>query len=167
MTEYLQGTDYFDGNIVLGGGGQDASNDFMQAIWYASANPGDLNTWTQTLARSITNVIRTTNPPPSGLYNGEAYQSGIRVRWPWIVLPVSLVLSSLIILIATIIKPARSPVGAWKSSPLSLLFMDVDRGIKNRAIGQAGRFDGLQKSTGKIKVAMRTDEQGDWALKAA
>lgn len=167
MTEYLQGTGYFDGSISLPGGGLDPSNDFVQAMWFASANPEDLNAWTQTLARSISNVIRTTTPPSSHLYDGKAYQLGIRVRWPWITLPISLVLSSLIILITTIIKTERSPVAAWKSSPLSLLFMDVDRDIKNRAVGQAGRLDGLQKSTGKIKVVIRTDEQGDWMLKAA
>ena len=167
MTEYLHETGYFDGSITIGGGGQDPSNDFVQAMWYASANPDDLNAWTQTLARSMTNVIRTTAPPSSSkLYDGKAYQLGIRIRWPWITLPVSLVLSSLMILITSIIKTARSPVEAWKSSPLSLLFMDVDRDIKNRAVGQAGRLDGLRKSTGKVKVAMRIDEQGDWMLKA-
>ncbi len=172
MTEYLQGTDdggtdYFNGSIQLGGGGQNPSSDFVQAIWYASANPGDLNAWVQTLARSITNVIRTTAPPSSGVYDGTAYQLGIRVRWPWIILPIALVLASLFMLITTIIKTARSPVGAWKSSPLTLLFMDVDRDIKKRATGQAGKLDGLRNATGKIRVTMRTDEQGDWMLKAA
>ena len=139
LTEYLQDTIYFDGDIQVRGGGIDPSNDFVQAIWYASADPEDLNGWCQTLAKSITNVIRTSGPPPSGLYDGKAYQLGVRVRWPWVILPVSLVLASLIILIATIITTS----------------------------GQAGRLDGLRGSTGKIKVAMRTDELGDWKLEAA
>ena len=167
MTEYIQGVDYFDGNIQVGGGGQLPSSDFVQAIWYASADPGDLNAWSQNLAKGITNVIRTTAPQPSGLYDGKAYQLGIRVRWPWIVLPTSLVLASLIILISTIVRTERSCVGAWKSSPLTLLFMEVDEDIRKRASGQTGRRDGLRSSTGRIKVTMRADEQGDWMLKAA
>lgn len=167
ITEYLQDTGYFDGNVQLEGNAQNPSSDFVQAIWYASADPGDLNAWTQTLARSITNVIRTTAPQSSSLYDGKAYQLGIRIRWRWIILPTSLVLSSLIILTTIIIKTVRSPVRAWKSSPLALLFLDVDRDIRKRATGQAGRLNGLQNSTGKIKVTMRTDNQGDWMLKIA
>lgn len=166
MTEYIQGAGYFDGNIQVGGGGQLPSSDFVQAIWYASADPGDLNDWTQTLARGITNVIRTTAPQPSGLYDGKAYQLGIRVRWAWIILPASLVLASLIILMSTIIRTRRSRVEGWKSSPLTLLFMEVDGDIRKRASGQAGRRDGLRSSTGRIKVTMRADEHGDWMLKA-
>lgn len=167
ITGYIQGTDYFDGEIQLEGTSQNPSSDFVQAIWYASADPGGLNAWIQTLARTVTNVIRTRAPQSSGLYNGKAYQLGVRVRWPWVILPTSLVLSSLIILITTIVKTARSPVRAWKSSPLALLFMEVDRDITERATGQANRLNGLQKSTGKIEVMMRTDEQGDWIIKAA
>ena len=110
ITGYIQDTGNFDGNVQLEGTSQDPSSDFVQAIWYASADPGGLNTWIQTLARTVTNVIRTRAPQSSGLYNGKAYQLGVRVRWPWVILPTSLVLSSLIILITTIIKTARSPI---------------------------------------------------------
>ena len=87
------------------------------------------------------------------------------MRWPWIILPVVLVVWSLIILATTMIKTARSPVGAWKGSPLAILFMDVDDQIKKAAIGQLGVHNGLQKSVGRIKVKMEADQEGRWFVK--
>ena len=89
------------------------------------------------------------------------------MRWRWIILPAVLVLSSLLILIVTIVKTARSPVQAWKGSPLALLFTDVDQDIRRRAEGRIDVYQSLEDSVGKIEVMMKNDEHGNWAFKAA
>ena len=96
----------------------------------------------------MTNVVRQTGNHPENYDGGEIYRTlpeeeerykgtaselGYEVRWPWITLPALLVLLSTMILIVTIINTQRSDINAWRSSPLALVFMDVDPLIlKNR-----------------------------------
>lgn len=87
------------------------------------------------------------------------------MRWPWIILPVALVIWSLIILVTTMIKTAKSPVRAWKGSPLAVLFMDVDDQIKETAVAQLDVYNGLQRSVGRMKLKMETDQEGRWHFK--
>ena len=158
---YLQ--PLFNGNITLDETSTSPSSDAVQAIWNASA---DLDSWIKNVADSMSNAVRTTTPATSDIYNGTGYQLGIRVRWLWIILPAVLVVSSLMILIAAIIKTERNPVYAWKGSPLVLLFMDVDRDIRKRANGRMDTFNGIAKSVGETRVAMNSDKVGDWVFKA-
>ena len=137
-----------------------ASSDVVEALW---SSTGDLDKWIKKVATSLTNAIRadkTTDPDQhatleakhDAFYGGQAYQLGYSVRWPWIILPVVLVVWSLIILATTMIKTARSPVRAWKGSPLAVLFMDVDDEIKKTAVVQLDIYSGLPKSVGGTKV---------------
>ena len=155
----------FFGEVILTSNGMNASNDLIQAIW--NATTGDLDAWIKNVALSMTNALREFNPAPDDMYNGTGYQLGTQVRWRWIILPAVLVLSSLLILIVTIVKTARSPVQAWKGSPLALLFTDVDQDIRKGAEGRMEVYQGLEDSVGKIKVMMKNDENGNWAFKAA
>ena len=140
------------------------TDDYLQAMWNASA---DLDGWIKNLALSMTNVVRTTNTSgPFGLYDGTGYQLGVQIHWPWITLPAVLVAMSLIILIVTIVQTARSPVKAWKGSPLALLFMDVDPSLKKAATGQMENFNGIEDLIGITKVVMKPDGDADWIIKA-
>ena len=140
------------------------SSDIIEAIWNAKPN---LDVWIKNVALSLTNALRVFDPALDDLYNGTGHQLGFQVRWEWIILPAVLVLSSLLILIVTIAKTARSPVQAWKGSPLALLFTDVDQDIRKRAEGRMDVYQGLEDSVGKIEVMMKNDEHGNWAFKAA
>ena len=167
---YLSPT--FNGSVDLREESMISSSDVIEAIWTST---GDLDKWIKTVATSLTNAIRADkingnqdaalNAVQDAFYNGQAYQLGYDVRWPWIILPVVLVVWSLIILVITMIKTARSSVRAWKGSPLAILFMDVDDQIKNAAFGQLGVHNGLQKSVGRIKVKMEADREGRWFFK--
>ena len=155
----------FSGNASGAPDFPNASSDIIQAIWNATA--ADLDGWMKNVALSMTNALREFNPAPDDMYNGTGYQLGVQVRWEWIILPAVLVLSSLLILIVTIVKTARSPVQAWKGSPLALLFTDVDQDIRKRAEGRMDAYQGLDDSVGNVKVMMKKDENGNWAFKAA
>ena len=153
----------FNGTIILNEESQTFSSDYIQAIWNASS---DLDGWIKNLASSMTNVIRTGTPQPNDFYNGKGYQLGVQVHWPWIVLPVVLVALSLITLIVTMIRTARSPVRAWKGSPLALLFMEVDQSIRRKVSGQMNTHDGIDNSVSKSKVVLKSDGDGNWIFKS-
>ena len=164
----------FNGSILLFPNSMVPSSDVVEAIW---SSAGDLDKWIKTVATSLTNAIRAdkTNGKQNAalaaiedaFYNGQAYQLGYEVRWPWIILPVAVVMCSLIILVATMIKTAKSPVRAWKGSPLAILFMDVDNQIKETAVGQLDVYNGLSNSVGRMKVIMEADREGRWFVKRA
>jgi hypothetical protein len=163
LTEYF--ATIFEGNITLSQAEQNPSSDPVQAIWAASA---DLDKWLQTVAGSMTNVIRTSYPADENdMYNGTGYRLGYEVQWIWLSLPALLVASSVLILVAIMIKTARSPVQAWKGSPLAILFMNVDRGIRYGALGQLDRHGGVEKRIGKTRVTLGREKDGSWIFKQA
>ena len=173
----LQGYLYhmFNGTMTyLLRNGTSSTSDVVDAVWNST---GDLDKWIKTVAASLTDSIRSSKPYPTqnatliaaqdAFYNGTGYQLGYDVRWPWVVLPTVLVVSSVVILVATIIKTANSPVGGWKGSPLALLFMEVDPQLEKDAVGQLDVYNGISRSVGKTKVVLESDQKGEWCLKKA
>ena len=136
----------------------------MDGMWDASA---DIDGWIHNLASSMSNVIRTYNQFPDDLYKGTDYELGIEVNWPWIALPAVLVVSSLVTLVITILGTAKSPVEAWKVSPLVLLLMNVDENIRWRASGDMDRHNNIEESVVRTRVVLRTDHSGNSNFKAA
>ena len=163
LTEYF--ATLFNGSISLNQAEQIFSSDPVQAIWEASA---DLDAWLQTVAASMTNVIRTVGQAePNTKYNGTGFQLGYDVRWAWIVLPAILVGMSLLILVVIMVKTTRSPVQAWKGSPLALLFMNVDHGLREGAMGQLEEYHGVDKLVGKSQVVLTREMDRSWGFKQA
>jgi hypothetical protein len=153
----------FNGVIKFSMTNQHPSGDVVQAIWSVSE---DLDGWIRSVAASMTNIVSTYNATSDEGYHGIGYERGVHVQWPWIVLPGTLVGASLMILIVTIVKTARSPIQAWKGSPLALLFMNLDEEIKDHAIGWMDTCGGIEESVGKTRVVVRPDHQGHWVFKA-
>ncbi|KAL6721264.1 hypothetical protein ACLMJK_000366 [Lecanora helva] len=154
----------FNGSIFLNHGTQTPTSDIVQAIWSASV---DLDPWIQNVAGSMTNVIRSNAPGQLSLYKGTAYQLEYDARWPWLILPIVLVVMSFAILVVIIIKTMRSPVQTWKGSPLVLLFLNVEDKMRVRAEGKMNELAGIEKSIGKRAVELKKDALGNWGLKAA
>lgn len=145
------------------------SSDVVQAIWNVTGSVAELDSWIKNLAGSMTNVIRSSNVESSDesnlYYHGTAYQLGYEVRWVWITLPAILVVMSALILATIMIQTATSPVPAWKASPLTLLFVDVDSNLRRNADGRMSHVNGVRKSVGKFRVVLRHDEDKNWRLK--
>ncbi|KAH9204479.1 hypothetical protein DL95DRAFT_116049, partial [Leptodontidium sp. 2 PMI_412] len=82
------------------------------------------------LAASMTNHMRTSDVNSStitGEVNGV--QTCVRVVWSWLALPAALVLSTILLLVATIWKTAsQAGANVWKSSPLAYLFHGLMEG---------------------------------------
>jgi hypothetical protein len=174
LSELCNGTAYLDSSAST------ADSDTVEAIWSASA---DLNPWMQQVVLSMSNGLRTWGqqagmglPPQASpqvptpqyrQYDGTGYQLVVRVRWPWIILPTAMVVFSIILLISVMVRTARSPLAAWKGSPLALLLFDVGPGIKEKAMGQTHVCNGIEKSVKNIKVVLEGRPGGLWTFKTA
>lgn len=178
---YIATQQMMNGTIMAGIGEQASSNDYMLQLWTESS---DLDKWVKKLATVMTNYFRTynssvyTHNAANGTYNGTASANlyagtayiqvtHVRVRWGWLTFPLALTLLSIVFLILSIIQTRRSSIGAWKSSPLALLWTEVDEGIKAHAGREMNRAGGLENRIGKTKVVLRPEMGGGkWVLRA-
>ena len=136
----------------------------MQAILSASS---DLDSWIKRAALNMTNAFRLDHAEFDQTYDGTGYQLCYKIQWARIALPATLVLLSLTILIATMIKTARSPVPAWKGSPLAILFVQADGDLRSKATGHMKGFSSIEKQVGKVPATLRQDKDGSWFFRKA
>ena len=148
VSRAIKGNVTFDSKDII------PSNDIVQAIW---ENSGNLDAWVQNLATSMSNIVRQNTPHSDPMYNGVAYQLGYDISWSWLIAPSALVLSSLLMLVVAIVRTRRKPIGAWKGSPLVLLFMKLDPAIRDRAGDELYVPNGLQEKIGNCQVTLRKD----------
>ncbi|CAF9936929.1 MAG: hypothetical protein ALECFALPRED_007009 [Alectoria fallacina] len=134
---------WFNGTVSLNNGSSSPSSDVIQAICNATST--DLDVWIKYIALSVTNALRVFTPASNDMYNGTGYQTGS----------------------SSTLATAGSPVQAWKGSPPAPLLLDVDLDIRRSADGRMDTSNGLQESVGKTKVVMKSDQNGNWAFKAA
>lgn len=87
---------------------------------------GNLSSIVEKIAGAVTERIRT--GPNSTIASGTAYESEtyIHVNWPWITLPVLVVLGAGALLAFTVAMNARHHAILWKSSNLAVLLHSVD-----------------------------------------
>lgn len=153
-----------NGTVSLDLSSQGFSSDITEAIWNGTQN---LDKWINNLATSMTNNVRSSSLLSRPLYNGIAYQLGVKVRWVWIALPTTIVLFSLIFLAIVILKTAMSPVEAWKGSPLAFLFFDVDPDTKRTIFGHMHKVRGIENSVGGKRAVLTGQPGGLWTFQAA
>lgn len=159
-------TTLFNGSIFLNQGLQQFDSDIINGIWNSSST---LDPWIRNVAGSLTNAIRSVSNQNNHFeeaYLGTASQLGYRIRWPWIILPGVMVLLSLIVLVVSIMRTSRIPVRAWKGSPLTVLFMDVDPGLRARAAQGAvmDEFEGIESALGKTEVVLSNRGEAGWMI---
>ena len=152
LTDYLSKT--ISGSVTLDIESTVPSNDIVQAIWENSAN---LDAWIQNLATSMSNIVRQNIPHSDEMYNGVAFYLGYDISWLWLIGPTALVLSSLLMLVVAIVRTRRKPIGAWKGSPLVMLFMKLDPAIRDRVADELYVPNGLREKIGDCEVTLRKD----------
>ncbi|KAF4771204.1 hypothetical protein HAV15_012506 [Penicillium sp. str.  len=98
-------------------------SDIIEALYGESGGYADINSLFKSLASSLTTHSR--SKVCDGSIDGVAWtnQSFVHVRWPWMSLPIALVVLTVVFLIVTVIRTRNQYI--WKSSPLALLFSDV------------------------------------------
>jgi len=73
---------------------------------------------------------------------------------------------SVLFLILSIIRTRGSSIGAWKSSPLALLFTDVEPFIKGEAGARMNMAGGLDEAVGEVRALLKPGFGGRWVFKA-
>lgn len=171
-----------------------ADNDIVEAVWTAASggSMAAMEDWIARVALSLSNYIR--DPSPSTFvavgsharpaeFAGHATILGIVVRWPWFVLPISIVAISIVLLVAIIVQSAGSSVGVWKGSWLMYLFCELSPDLRSLVegrrlgIGSLGwsASDGREHqrgnmsvvdSVGDVPVRLTQGEDGDWTFEA-
>ncbi|OJJ87025.1 DUF3176 domain-containing protein [Aspergillus glaucus CBS 516.65] len=120
---------------------------------------GNLSLITENIARGMTEHIRT--GPNSTISNGVAYQNEtyIHVKWPWVILPITVVAGAGVFLACSIGLNSRRKAALWKSSSVALLLHSVEGsaedGFHSRDIPRA-EMDALAE---KMRV-LRGDNMG-------
>ena len=162
LATYLAGL--VNGTVTLDISSQGYSSDITEAIWNGTQN---LDKWINNVATSMTKNVRSGSPLSRPIYNGTAYQLAVKVRWVWIALPTAIVLFSFIFLAIVIVKTVRSPVEAWKGSPLAFLFFDVDPDTKRTISGHMHQVRGIENTVGGKRAVLRWRPGGLWTFQAA
>src|SRR5699024_5121795 len=86
--------------------------------------------------------------------NGTTWtvESYVHVRWLWMILPIALVAFTLVFFIATIWNTRNQFI--WKSSPLALLFSNVDAPEVHPELSK------MEKTSQRIKAKLETTANG-------
>ena len=145
------------------------SSDIAQALWQAE----DLDSLMNNLANRMTDALRNlySDPVSDADDLGKVYttQIYVHVSWPWLILPVGLVLASCMVLLAAIISSSRHQTIVWKSSSLAVLFHGLASG------GGGGGGDGvgnahsmfrkeMERTADEMKVRLAETVDGDIRL---
>jgi hypothetical protein len=82
----------------------------------------------------------------------------IRIRWPWLTYPGSLLMFTILFLILTIDQSSRYRVAAWKSEPLALMYHGLESNKEDDQYLES--VEDMQKQSSKIKVRLREMDSG-------
>ncbi len=138
------------------------SSDIAQALWYAD----DLDGLMDNLADRMTDALRNlySDPASDATSLGKVYtsQTYVLVAWPWLILPVGLVLASCMVLLAAIISSSRHQTIVWKSSSLAPLFHGLADG-EGRNQHSVYRSQ-MEMTAEEMKVRLAEDTHGDLRL---
>lgn len=154
------GSSYINGNVTININSHITPNDIVQAIWAGSQDP---NTWIQTVATSMSNVVRSFNPSPREEFVGTAYVQSITVAWWWLSLPIAVVAGSVLLLLAVMIKTAWSSVPPWRDNPNALLLLEMDDDTRNMAAAEISNTK-IDSELRQEKVVLRKSDAGSWML---
>ena len=101
---------------------QSTSIDIASALFDAASIPALISN----VSTSMTNYMRIASN--STTVRGDAYDNVVfvHIRWPWLILPVLVVLLAIVFLWVSILYSRRRQTALWKSSSLALLFHGLD-----------------------------------------
>lgn len=90
----------------------------------------DWNMFIGRVAMSMTNNVRATGTAstPSSRYQGQTWSQlpYVHVRWAWLAFPASVIIASIVLLLACMRDTKRKQMPTWKDDALALLFCQTD-----------------------------------------
>lgn len=133
------------------------SSDTIEALYGLNGNYTDMNSVFSSLSSSLS--LNARSQICSATVNGTAWTvvSYVHVRWPWLILPGTLVLLSLIFMVITILHTRNQYI--WKSSPLALLFSDLSID-EDTPLRRDPTLKGMEDTSRNMEVWLETTKEG-------
>lgn len=130
----------------------DWSSETARAIYGQQGNLTEISSMFDSLTSSLTTHAR--SKVCAATTNGTTWtvESYVHVRWLWMILPIALVAFTLVFFIATIWNTRNQFI--WKSSPLALLFSNVDAPEVHPELSR------MEKTSQRIKAKLETTANG-------
>lgn len=118
---------------------------------------GNLSQLLDSMSTSVTDTLRV-NPQGNNI-SGKAFQDEtfIHVRWPWITLPVIVILGSIALLLGTAIGSKHRKAVLWKCMVLPLLSSHLQTTPENE-IASVRSVDGMTDQSKKMRAVIVQDE---------
>ena len=147
-----------NGSVGISSTGKDFSNENIRWIWNGATHA---DTWIKGISTRMTNVLRLNQTQTQrDEYKGVQFELAVKVRWPWVVLPVVLVISSIAFMFTVIARTASSTVCSWKGSPLTTLIFGLDTVLLDTAKDRVEERDGINKAVGMRKFRLSNMQDG-------
>jgi hypothetical protein len=113
--------------------------------WNPWLAPNNVTQHMERLAEAITNAIRS-DPGSNELFAGIAYslETFVAVHWAWLAFPLTMLLLSIVFLIATMVKTSRNghdDIGTWKTSAMPTLIYSLPKEMQ-KGLTSSGTWDG-------------------------
>ena len=126
-----------------------------------TANIDTVNNYMENLVSGMTGIMRQRGDSVQGI--ALMTQTCIHVYWTWLLLPAGLVISSILLLAATM-RACKSTdmwnfTGSWKSSSLALLFHGLDNDVRDR-IGDVVRKSEMEDLSKRLPVKIAKTARG-------
>ncbi|KAK1144074.1 hypothetical protein N8T08_005736 [Aspergillus melleus] len=133
------------------------SSDTLKAVYGIQGNYTDVSSVFHSLSSALT--IHARSKVCHAFVNGKTWtmESFVQVRWPWMALPIALVVLGFVFLIVTIVKTKNQYI--WKSSPLALLFSDLSVDAP-QSIRASPSLSGMEDTSKKMNVWLETTNSG-------
>ncbi len=124
--------------------------------WNPWLMPNNITHHLDRLVDALTNVIRSS--PSNEMVYGQTFEmeTFVLVRWPWLSLPVGLLLVSLVFLLATVVKSAieKDSVGIRKNSAIAALLYGLPDHYQKRLVkSNSKRTPRAQAKELKVKLS--------------
>lgn len=81
----------------------------------------------------------------------------VRITWYWLALPAVLWMLSVVILLGTAWKSKRAGITLWRTSPLAMVFMGLDRGLNEKVRATGMTENQLSNKANDLQVRLRID----------
>lgn len=131
------------------------SSDVAQALYIIE----DLSGFMNNLADRMTDTLRNHYQDPALDIQGKVYvmETYISVRWPWLILPITLLFASCGLLVASILSTHGHRSTLWKNDSLATLFHGLEASERTNNVVFKREMKSLAEKT---TVQLREDTQG-------
>ncbi|KAH3984808.1 hypothetical protein HBH52_052100 [Parastagonospora nodorum] len=121
--------------------------------------PNNVSRHMERLANALTNVVR--SAPSNAMLTGQAFsiETYVDIHWAWLAFPFTLLVLSLIFLVATMLKTSRGDsVGVWKTSAMPTLIYGLPQDVRTQ-VSSSETHDHLSwKGARKVRIKLLPDQ---------